>query len=89
MVALKRGEVLPGLLEDGQPQSKHCELQKGVDSQVVTGEGKHLGNRHCCKQHAGLRSSRRLRICSQSPYDLRIRRKMAIGILEVMSANAY
>ena len=89
MVALKRGEVLPGLLEDGQPQSKHCELQEGVDSQVVTGEGKPLGNRHCCKQHAGLRSSCRLRICSHSPYDLIIRRKMAIGVLEVMSTNAY
>lgn len=32
-----------GCSGDGRPQSEYCELQKGVDSQVVTGEGKHLG----------------------------------------------
>lgn len=39
----KRGEGLPGMLENWRPQSKHCELQKGVESQVVTGEGTHSG----------------------------------------------
>lgn len=52
MVALEEERFCLGCWRTGSLRAS-TGAAEGVDSQVVTGEGKHLGNRHCCKQHVG------------------------------------